>query len=177
MPALAAFLRQDEVPFFHVRYEDLVKAPEEHFARICEHIGVPYEESAVIYGEQPADTTHQQGLGDPIGVKQHTRPQTGSVKKWARELATDPAKLKLMRDVLNQVDPDDLETIGYPADTIWKPMEELPEDLQPPKPPKLDRYRLQRRAIIRLRQWAQRGGPFRKLLERVRLTCDVLLRE
>ena len=177
VPALAAFLRQDEVPFFHVRYEDLVKAPEEHFARICEHIGVPYEESAVNYGEQPADTTHQQGLGDPIGVKQHTRPQTGSVKKWARELATDPAKLKLMRDVLNQVDPDDLETIGYPADTIWKPMEELPEDLQPPKPPKLDRYRLQRRAIIRLRQWAQRGGPFRKLLERVRLTCDVLLRE
>ena len=32
------------------------------------------------------------GLGDPIGVKQHSRPSTASLHKWAVEVAADPAR-------------------------------------------------------------------------------------
>ena len=116
-------------------------------------------------------------MGDPIGVKQHTRPQTGSIKKWVQELGTDPAKLALMRGEIERLDPADLATIGYPIETLWKPLEEAGPGMAAPHAPKLDRYRLQRKAIIHLRGMAQRSGAFRKLLLKMRLATDVLLRD
>jgi hypothetical protein len=177
VPAIAAFLRQQDVPFLHVRYEDLVKSPEVWFEKICTHVGVPYEPEAIEYGRSGEDAGRAQGLGDPIGVKQHTRPQTGSIKKWVQELGTDPAKLALMRGVIERLDPADLATIGYPIETLWKPLEEAGTGVAAPPTPKLDRYRLQRKAIIHLRGMAQRSGAFRKLLQKMRLATDVLLRD
>ncbi len=176
VPALANAVRQQDVPVLHVRYEDLVKDPETWFGKICAHSGIPFEKDAIDYGKKEPTEEHQKGLGDPIGVKQHTRPSTASVKKWVSELATDPEKLALMRNVINAVDPADLETIGYPVDTLWKPLEEA-GDVKPPAKPKLDRYRLQRRMIIRLREQARKRAAFRALLKKMQLVCDVLLRE
>jgi hypothetical protein len=178
VPALAAFLRQTDTPYVHVRYEDLVKDPETHFQRICEYIGIPYEAEAIDYGKADGDGGGKvKGLGDPIGVGQHTRPTTASVKKWVAELATDAEKRKLIERALAAVDPADLETIGYPPAKIWKPLEEAGDGVTAPKPPKLDRYRIERRLIVRLRSAARRSGLFRRLLEKGRLACDVLLRE
>ncbi len=177
VPAIAAFLRQTEVPFIHVRYEDFVKDPETWFARICEHIGVPFEQEAIDYGKQEGNEERPKGLGDPIGVAQHTRPTTASVKKWVQELASDPAKLALMRRIIGELDPDDLTVFGFPLDTLWKPLEDAGPGVAPPKPPKFDRYRLQRKLIIRLRARAQKGGLFRNIMQKVRLACDVILRE
>lgn len=177
VPALAKFLRQDEAPFLHVRYEDLVKDPETWFERICAYIEIPFEKEAIDYGKKKPAEEQPKGLGDPIGVKQHSRPTTGSVKKWAQELASDPAKLELMRRVIAQVDPADLETLGYPMEALWKPLDEAMGKASAPKAPKMDRYRLQRKAIVVLRGQAQKGGAFRKLLEKARLASDVLLRE
>ncbi len=174
VPALAAFLRQKDVPVIHVRYEDLVKDPETWFAKICEYIGVPFEKEAIDYGK--SEEERPKGLGDPIGVKQHSRPSTASVKKWVQELASDPAKLSLMRQVISELAPEDLALLGYPPEKLWKPLEEAGQVAAPVKP-KLDRYRFKRKMIIRLRARAQRGGAFRRLLEKGRLTCDVLLRE
>lgn len=175
VPALATFLRQTEVPFFHVRYEDLVKDPETWFARICEYIGIPFEPEAINYGEKAEE--RPQGLGDPIGVKQHSRPTTASVKKWAQELAADPAKLDLMKKTIAQLDPEDLALLGYPLDRLWQPMEDALGHTAPLPKTKLDRYRLQRKVIIMLRSRAKKGGHFRKVLEKGRLACDILLRE
>lgn len=177
VPALAAFLRQAEVPYIHVRYEDLVKSPEEWFEKICAHIDIPFEPEAIEYGRHGEDAGRASGLGDPIGVKQHSRPQTGSVKKWVQELASDPAKLSLMRDVVARLDPADLATIGYPVETLWKPLEEAGPKVKAPTPPKFDRYRLQRKAIVKLRALAKSSGTFRKLLQTMRLGADVLLRD
>jgi hypothetical protein len=41
----------------------------------------------------------------------------------------------------------------------------------------LDRYRLQRKLIVKLRAKAQQGGLFRKTLKKAQLVCDVLLRD
>ncbi len=176
VPALAAAVRQQDVPILHVRYEDLVKDPETWFEKICGYVEVPFEKEAIDYGNKKQEEP-KGGLGDPIGVKQHTRPSTKSVKKWVNELATDADKLKLMQSVIAQLNPDDLETIGYPAASLWKPLEEAGDNVTPPKPPKLDRYRLQRKMIMGLRAQARRGGAFQKLLIKARLVCDVLLRE
>ena len=166
VPALAAFLRSGNPGILHVQYEKLVR----------EQIGIPYEPDAINYGEKQEDK-ERKGLGDPIGVAQHTRPTTTSVKKWVTELATDNNKLALAKKMIQAVHPDDLARIGYPVDTLWKPLEEAGNTIKPPLPSKMTRYRLERAAIMRLRALAQRNGLFRKLLQKIHLASDVLLRE
>src|SRR5213594_4853552 len=50
VPALAAMLRERPVPLVHVRYEELVRDPETHLRRICDHLGIPFEPGAIAYG-------------------------------------------------------------------------------------------------------------------------------
>ena len=175
--ALAQFIRQEEPPHIHVRYEDLVKDPEAWMEKVYAYIGVPFERESIDYGKSKPPEQTSKGLGDPIGVKRHSRPSTGSLKKWVEELAGDPAKLALMQKVIAQVDPEDLRTLGYPVDELWKPLKQAEGKTVAPKKQPLTRYRLQRRMIIRLRQRAKKGGLFRKVLRKAQLTCDVLLRE
>lgn len=177
VPAIAAFLRQTDVPFFHVRYEDLVREPEVWMEKVYAYIGVAFEHETIDYGEKPVDESRRKGLGDPIGVKQHARPTTGSIASWVEDLASDAARLKLMREVIAQLDPDDLSAYGYPIETIWKPLEDLGDAKPAPKKSPLTKYRLQRKLIVKLRAIARTGGVFRRMIERVRLACEVLLRE
>lgn len=176
IPAIADFLRKKEVDIYHIRYEDLVKKPEEQFEQICAFLEIPFEPEAIDYGKSD-DENHRQGLGDPLGVKQHSRPSTGSLKKWVEELSTDPDKLKMMQKIIDQIADEDLITFGYPKETLWKPMEEVQGVKIQPKKQKLNRYLLQRKTIIFLREQARHHTFFRKLLEKIRLACDVLLRE
>lgn len=176
VPALAACIRQTDVPICHVRYEDLVKDPETWMQRIYTYIGVPFEKETIEYGQSSSE--ERKGLGDPIGVKQHTRPTTGSIKKWVEDLVTDPARLALMGEIIAQLDPEDLMTIGYNPDDLWKPLHEAEgKDIKPPKRPALDRYRIERKLIVGLRSQTQKHGILRKGLNKLRLACDVLLRE
>lgn len=175
VPAMAAFLRQDKVPNLHVRYEDLVSDPETRFREICAHIGVDYDANAVNYGDT-GEGAVSEGLGDPLGVQQHTRPTTSSMHKWVKELAHDGEKRAFMEARIAELDPDDLATLGYPTETLWEPLESAGH-VSPPKPPAFSRYRLQRKAILTLRNQAQRHTRLRSLLNKVKLACDVLTRE
>jgi len=177
VPALAKFIRQEEVPYFHIRYEDLVKGPEEWMEKIYAYIGVPFEKESIDYGKNKGEQKPKEGLGDPIGVKQHDRPSTASVKKWVEDLAGDSAKFKLMQNVIAQLDPEDLRTIGYDPDTLWKPLDEAAGKTITPKKQKWNRYMLQRKMIVVLRNQAKKGGAFQKLLKKAKLVCDVLLRD
>ncbi len=176
VPALAQFLRTQEPAHFHIRYEDLVKDPESWMEKIYAYIGVPFEKESIDYGRNQSEEPSK-GLGDPIGVKQHSRPTTASVKKWVEDLMTDPARLALMQQVVAQLDPEDLKTLGYPVESLWKPFEESKGKTVAPKKQSLTRYRIERKLIMGLRAKAQRGGAFRKLLKKAQMTCDVLLRE
>ena len=177
VPAIASFLRQTEVPFLHVRYEDLVRAPEEWMEKIYEYVEVPFEKETIDYDGTNADPASVKGLGDPIGVQQHDRPSTESLSKWVEELGSDEAKRTMMERIIERLDPDDLAMLGYPVDTLWAPLNEAGGRVTSPKRARLTRYRLQRRAIIRLRRMAGKPGWLRNLLKRVRLALDVLLRE
>jgi hypothetical protein len=177
VPAMAAFLRQRDVPVLHVKYEDLVKDPETWMEKIYAYIGVPFERDTIDYGEKERAPAAAKGLGDPIGVAQHTRPTTASIAKWVEELSADSAKLALMQQTIESLDPAGLETLGYPAEEIWKPMEAASGKTIAPKKQPLSRYRLQRKAIVQLRSLAKRNGAVRGLLKKVRLAADVLLRE
>lgn len=177
VPAIATFLRQGEVPFHHIRYEDLVTDPETQMSAIYDYLGLPFEKETIDYGEKKRDPDAEKGLGDPIGVQQHSRPSAAGAHKWVEELGADPAKRRFMEDVVGQLDPADLTTSGYSLGEIWNPLEDAAGKSFAVKKQPLSRYRLQRKAIIKLRALAQGSGFVRGVLAKVRLACDVLLRD
>ena len=173
VPAIAGFLRNSGLPLCHVVYEKLVADPEAELARVFDYLGLPNEEGAVDYGEHGHV---EKGLGDPIGVARHKRPSTDSMHKWAAEVAADPAREALCRNIIARLDPADLQTWGHPLDTIWQPLEEISGKPQR-KPRKWDRYSVERRAIVMLRRRVQASRGLRKLMSTARLGLDVLLRD
>jgi hypothetical protein len=174
VPALAKFLRERPVPIYHVIYEQLVADPERILAEVFAFLGVPNEPQAVEYGRQEQTA---QGLGDPIGVKKHSRPTTASVDKWAVEIAASPDRMQLCRQIIGRLDPADLALWGHPLDTIWEPLEAAGASGKTPGRKTLDRYRVERMLIVKLRALVQRRPFLRRALGTLRLGADVLLRE
>jgi len=174
VPAMARLLRDAAVPHVRVEYERLVQHPDDEMRRIFDFLGLPFEAAAIEYGRHQHDAT---GLGDPIGVNQHTRPVTASVDKWAVELAQDPAKLRAVREMIATIDDADLEIWGFPRATFFGPVEAAARatgrTLTPP--PRLDRFRLERKLLVLLRRNIQHN-TFGRLVRRTRMVCDVLLR-
>jgi hypothetical protein len=171
VPAMAAFLRHPKVPCIHVRYEDLVADPETWVTRLYEHLRLPIELDTIRYGEREEQ---RKGLGDPIGVKQHARPSTRSLDRWAVELAASPANVALVRSIVAKLDPDDLATLGYPLETFWRPLDAV--GTKAPRRRPLTAYGLQRKLIVHGRALVQRAPLMQRMLRTLRLACDVLLR-
>jgi hypothetical protein len=171
--ALAHMVRAQPVPQVWVKYEELVKEPEAHFRRVCEYLGVPFEEKAIAYGESGEEF---KGLGDPTGVAKHTRPVTSSVSKWAAEIANTPATLALVTRVLDELDPADLDTLGYPREKILAQLAAATGAPVPVKSKGPLRYRLERRLLVGLRRNIHHNALGR-VLKRLRFALDVLLRE
>ena len=173
VPAMARFLRERPVPLVHVRYKDLVTNPEDEMRRVFEFIGVPFEASAIEYGQHKHD---DQGLGDPTGVKQHARPVTSSIDKWAGELAADPKKEALVRAIIDGLDPDDIAIWGYDKATLFEPLEKGDfADRKPAHRPRLSKHQLERWLLLKLRKNIHHNR-FGRLVAQVRFACDVLLR-
>lgn len=173
IPAMAAFLRQKNASFIHVKYEDLVTEPEQTLERICEYLEIPFDPAALDYNRKAVDG---KGLGDPVGVNKHARPVASSKDTWGAEFAANPARAEVVARQIASVDPADLETWGYPLDSFWKPMEQADPASWKPRKIALDRFQKQRRLLRWLRR-AATGSTFGRLLGKVRFFCDVILRE
>jgi hypothetical protein len=177
VPALAGFLRQTEVQFVQISYENLVREPEKCLTLICDYLGIPFEPEAVNYGGKQDRQAAEAGLGDPIGVGRHSRPNVSNLDKWVREYASDSQRQDILRQSIARIDPGDLATIGYPEPTFWEWIERAEGHRQSTHNPKLTRYRLQRKLIIRLRGMTQRNAGLKRGIAWLRMVCDVLLRE
>lgn len=173
VPALAAFVREQPVPLVWVKYEELVKEPETHFRRVCEYLGIPFEEKAISYGESGEAF---KGLGDPVGVQQHSRPVTSSVSKWAAEITSNPQTLALVSQVLDALDPADLETLGYPRDKIVAQLAAAKGSPAPVRAKAPLRYRMERKVLVALRRNIHQNALGRQL-KRLRFALDIVLRE
>lgn len=174
VPPIAKFLRERPVPMYHIIYEQMVRDPERWLAEIFTFIGVAHEPGAVEYGRHEPSA---KGLGDPIGVKQHSRPTTESIAKWATEIASQPQRLRLCREIVARLDAADLAVWGHPLETLWQPLEATGARGVPPQPKKLTRYRLERQLIVSLRRQVRRWSILQRMLRTLRLAADVLLRE
>lgn len=179
VPAMADFIRTATVPFVHVRYEDVVADPEAQLKRIYEHIGVPHEPETVSYGKSKPAVTG--GLGDPIGVGKHDKPVTSSVHKWARHAAVDPAKVALLKHMIDGLSDADVATWGFDKATLFDPLDEVDvaeaeaKRAEKDAKDKWDRYKVQRRTLVTLRKNIHHN-KFGELVSKTRWYCDVLLR-
>lgn len=173
VPAIARFLEEKNVESVHVRYEDLVTAPETQLERIFEHLGLPMEAGLVEYGKHD----HVKGsFGDPITVNQNQRPVTDKMHRWASDLAADPVKRAFVEQVMESIDPAALTRWGYPPDELFAPLAEA--GAAPTRLSGFNPYRFRRRVMLTLKSPVQRDTlGLGKMVRRVRYYCDVLLRE
>lgn len=170
VPAIASFIRRGDVPTVHIRYEDLVAQPEQGMERLFTFLGLPNEPEAVNYGEHKHI---KKSFGDPK-VDVNSRPTTRSVDKWAAELAQDPRKLDFVRGLVEGLNADDLNTWGYPRESLLDDV--ATAQAGPPPKERLNAYRLQRKLLLTLRKdiHTNRLG---QVVKGIRYYCDVLLRD
>ncbi|MDF1564080.1 MAG: sulfotransferase [Deltaproteobacteria bacterium] len=173
VPAMARFLREKPVSMVHLRYEDLVAEPEVGLGRICEHLGLPMEAAAVEYGSH----SHVKGsFGDPITVNAHQRPVKDKAQRWASDLAADAEAREFVQQVMETLDPADLELWGYPKDELFAPLADA--GAAPTKLSPFNGYRLRRKLMLGLKTPVQQDSlGLGRAVRRVRYYCDVLLRE
>lgn len=179
IPAIAGLLRDPDLNKLHIRYEDLVGSPERYAEAICQFLGIEYEEAMVNYGERVSASA---GLGDPINVGRHSRPTDTGANRWAEEIAAAPEKYQHLKTMLARVAEDDIREFGFDPETVWDPVERLltKGSITPGQgkhSSSWSRYKVQRKAIIGLRNLAQSNECFRNLIKKLRLSCEVILRE
>lgn len=174
VPAIASFLRQMVIPYIHVRYEDLVTKPEEQMRHILEHLGLNYIPEVLDYG---IHSSSMNGLGDPLGVNRHRGPSTSSLNSWAERLVTDADGLNFVKAMVQKLDPNDLYQLGYPAESFWDPLTALSTNTLPVRRNRLNFYLLERKITVHGRALVQRHSRLRHLIQRLRLACDVFLRQ
>lgn len=176
VPAIARLLREQPVPSAHVRYEDLVTDPDGALGRICEHIGVAFHERMIEYGAEGRSPLEAgRGLGDPITVSKQARPITDSLARWTDALAGNPARIEQSRQILARLVDADLAAWGHSRGEIEAQLDGVPQDGPRRRPPRLDRYRLERKLLVRIRRNIHHNALGR-VVRRVRHVCDVLLR-
>lgn len=171
VPAMGAFLRERPVPLSHVAYEDLVTEPAAQLERIFAFLGLENDPDAVEYGKAaPA----KRGMGDPITVNREERPVAAKIDKWAAELAHDADKRALAEQMIERIDPADLEAWQWPAEALWAPIEMAGG--APAAKPARNSYTFQRRVMLALKKDIH-SRPHGKIVKRVKYYCDVLLRD
>jgi hypothetical protein len=176
VPALASYVRDHQSKrYYHVRYEDLVADPETALRGICEAAGMEYTPEMINYGQKNLDA---KGLGDPIGVKADSKPNTKSVHKWAKQVAHNPERIAMLHEMVKHVSDEDLAVFGFDRESLWAPLKEVDEakarEAQN-QAKKWDRYHVERRALVWLRRDIHES-TLGNLLQRVRFLADVLLR-
>jgi len=171
VPAIGAFLRDPPVDLVHVRYEDVVAAPEREMARVIEHLGLPMEEACVEYGRAQHIT---KSFGDPMTVERHQRPVTSSLAKWAQDFLAQPAVHALGQQIAEELDPADLAAWGFPKAELFAAMAGQ-SALSTQR--RINAYALKRRVLLGLRRNVHANGlGLGDAVRKVRYYCDVLLR-
>ncbi len=177
VPAIARFIRLGKAPIQRVRYESLVREPEENAREICAFLGVEYDPGMVDYGSAAnARGESTRGLGDPTSVAEQSRPTTASLSKWAVAATGKPARVGLYREILARLLDDDLETWGFPRAQIASELDAIDLEGKPAPRPRLTRYALERKVLVGIRRRIQPGNALGGLVKRIREFCDVLLR-
>lgn len=177
VPAIARFLRDRPVAIHPIRYEALVRDPEDHARALARFLGLEFEPAMVDYGSA-ADTRREssRGLGDPMTVARETRATTRSLAKWVEAATGRPDRIAMYQEILARLLDADLETWGYPRAEIEAAIDTVDLGGRRLPRPALTRYALERKILVALRRHIRPGTRLGGLVRKLREVCDVLLR-
>jgi len=97
-----------------LHYEAFVSNPEEELARLCERLGIAFHSAMLDYA---ASEPPKGKLNDPVGVKQHSRPSTGSLEKWKR-LGENEQHRHLAACYLEALGKEVIDSMGYEMEEL-----------------------------------------------------------
>ena len=119
---LAQALREGGVEQTVVRYEDLVSAPAEVLPALCERIGITYSEDMV---SSYRGVQLKGRMGDPTGVHRYGAVSTESMDKW-QSFFDSAYRRRVAEKMLSLIDPRDLDTLGYPLESLVRALHATP---------------------------------------------------
>jgi len=173
VPAIAQMLRKRPVDLLHVRYEDVVQAPEQTMESVFNYLGIENQSQVVNYGQH---FQAKKGMGDPISVEKLGRPVADLKDAWLREVNADESKLALSRSMIERLDPEDVRLWGFSSNDIMASLKSRDEVVFRGKRKRLNTYMMKRRVMLALKKDIHERFHGH-LLRKVRYYCDVLLRD
>lgn len=93
--------------YMEVRYEDVVADPEAVARRVCDFLGLEFEEGMLRYHER--SKAFIESTKDPEAFKNLSKPITAGLRDWDEEISRDDRRL------FEAVAGDLLEELGYPV--------------------------------------------------------------
>ena len=171
VPMIASLLRTPPpgTDIHALTFEALLADPGSELRRICDWLGLPPSPDMQRYG---ASAPPPPGLGDPATIHREIEPEPSHATAWAAPLRGRPERRAMLARMVRHLDDEDLHAWGTPREELWAPLSG-PHD--PPRR-RLDRYLLERKALLILRR-RLRGSRAARALDRARFAIDVLLRD
>lgn len=105
-----------------VRYEDLVTSPMEVLPRVCDSLRIQYCDNMI---SNYRATQLRGRMGDPTGIAQYKAVSGASVDKW-QDFFDTTYRRKVAKKMLSMLDPEDLETLGYPLPALVAALDSRP---------------------------------------------------
>jgi glycosyltransferase involved in cell wall biosynthesis len=97
-----------------VNYETLVESPVDETRRICNRIGIPFDNHMLEYGKFPKPKGRH---GDPVGVYRHDRPVEMYIEKWVENLSS-PELSRFAHQYLDAMNPKVVAHLGYSIENL-----------------------------------------------------------
>ncbi|MEW6676741.1 MAG: sulfotransferase [Pseudomonadota bacterium] len=119
---LAQAIRENHNNQVVLRYEELVAAPDTTLKALCPQIGLEYTD-AMITGYKSSALAGR--MGDPVGVHRYAAVSSASINKWQTFYNT-AYRRSVAEKMLRQLDPQDLETLGYPLPKLLEMLHATP---------------------------------------------------
>jgi len=145
-----------------LRYENLLRAPAAELGVLADRIGGHWQAGAVDQATMDAART-----AEDHWPRDH----------WPQDLAGDPARLARVRALLERVSKADLDTLGYPWDAAWAPVAKALGREIAPRPIRCQWHAAKRMLTGRVAAFVAVRPAVASKVRRLKLACDVLLRE
>jgi len=173
IPAVARFIRESTSSKMIVCYEQLVENPEAGVREILSYLELDFEPQILDYGKK---TRAAGSVGDPKTAATEGRPNASIAWQWTQSFRQDEQKIVKALGLLKDVAEDNLRDYGYPRNELTAPVHTDKPECTPAKPSDAFLFYRWQRSIYFALKSAAKKGPLRKLLEKIRYYCDVLLR-
>lgn len=102
-----------------LQYEQFVLDPRQELQKICEMIGIKFQEQMLSYGR---GSTEKWKFGDQCEVYEKTGPDARNIDKWVQRMS-DPGFWQLVHDYIHMLGETTVIDMGYSYEDILRTLE------------------------------------------------------